>query len=270
MTTDDELEPPGWSGLQPELPAELSLALESSSEEDATPAELDALKASIARAQGSERTRAVAVGRPRRPPVFQRSMALTMTLAIGAGAGVAVSGGVFLATRESPTPVPTTTATVDQPPIAAVKKVVAPLREQAAVAAPSAAPEPPPVVPERTPPRTTTADQASDSTSAADAGVPTTPADRDELALLARAQAALRTDAGTALRLATEHAQTFPGGALAQEREVIAIDALLRLGQKAEGTARAKAFHQRFPASAHGRRVDVLVNVRGDAGEDHN
>jgi len=273
MTSDDERDPPRLRRLQHELPAELSLALESLPEEEATPAELEAFKTSVARARASERARAVVVVPPRRPPIFRRSMALTMTLAIGAGAGVAVSGGVFLATRDPATSTPTTTTTTSSNQdarTAAKKSAAASTDEQAALPSPSAAPEPMPILPERTRPRTTAADQPPPPSSAPDAGAPQAPADRDELALLARAQAALATDPGTALSLAATHAQTFPGGALAQEREVIAIDALLRLGRKTEGTARAKAFHQQFPASAHGRRVDVLVGVHGGAGENHN
>ncbi|MET0792442.1 MAG: hypothetical protein ABW061_13055, partial [Polyangiaceae bacterium] len=65
-----------------------------------------------------------------------------------------------------------------------------------------------------------------------------------------------------ALVLAAEHAREFPAGVLTQEREVIAIDALLRLGRRSEAEARAASFHRQFPASAHGRRVDVLLGVR--------
>jgi len=80
---------------------------------------------------------------------------------------------------------------------------------------------------------------------------------------LARAQAALSNSPKAALALAAEHDRAFAGGgALAQEREVIAIDALLRLGRRTEAELRTQRFHRQFPASAHGRRVDVLFDVR--------
>jgi hypothetical protein len=85
------------------------------------------------------------------------------------------------------------------------------------------------------------------------------PATESELALLRRAQTELRVAPARALLLADEHAARFAGGALDQEREVIAIDALLRLGRRGEATARAERFRQKYPRSAHERRIDVLL-----------
>jgi hypothetical protein len=48
---------------------------------------------------------------------------------------------------------------------------------------------------------------------------------------------------------------------MAQEREVIAIDALMRLGRADGAKARAGRFHAAWPDSAHGRRVDALVEL---------
>jgi hypothetical protein len=80
-----------------------------------------------------------------------------------------------------------------------------------------------------------------------------------ELALLRRAQTELGLTPARALQLAEEHAARFAGGALEQEREVIAIDALVRLGRRGEATTRAERFRQTFPGSAHERRLDVLL-----------
>lgn len=80
-----------------------------------------------------------------------------------------------------------------------------------------------------------------------------------ELELLDEAQAALATSPSRALTLARQHAQRYPDGAFAQEREVVAIDALVRLDRRDEARSRAERFHARWPSSAHGRRVDVLV-----------
>jgi hypothetical protein len=82
-----------------------------------------------------------------------------------------------------------------------------------------------------------------------------------ELALIREAQDALRTSPARALALTDEHRRRFGDGALAQEREVVAIDALVRLGRRAEARARAAELHRRWPRSAHGRRVDVLVGA---------
>jgi hypothetical protein len=93
---------------------------------------------------------------------------------------------------------------------------------------------------------------------------------RDELALLARAQAALASDPATALSLVNDHQARFTRGALAQEREVVAIDALLRLGRRSEALGRAVRFNQQFPGSVHARRIDVLLGRDESSSGDHN
>ena len=92
------------------------------------------------------------------------------------------------------------------------------------------------------------------------------PPERDapqesELQLLKRAQVALGPEPAAALRWADLHARQFAGGALAQEREVIAVDALMRLGRTTSARARAERFRASFPGSAHQRRVDILMNA---------
>ena len=78
----------------------------------------------------------------------------------------------------------------------------------------------------------------------------------NEAALLDGARAALGTDPRRALALTQEHAKRFPHGALIQEREVIAIDALSRLGQTDAARRRASDFERRYPGSAHQPKVD--------------
>lgn len=81
-----------------------------------------------------------------------------------------------------------------------------------------------------------------------------------ELALIERGQRAITSSPSEALSVAAEHGRRFgPDAALAQERELIAIDALQRLGRLERARARADAFHRRWPRSAHGRRVDVIL-----------
>lgn len=83
----------------------------------------------------------------------------------------------------------------------------------------------------------------------------------EELSLLESAYEALRKgDAAGALAEAERHAARFPSGALAQEREVLAIDALVRLGRRAEAEARAAGFRARYPTSTHGVRIQGLLS----------
>jgi hypothetical protein len=79
-----------------------------------------------------------------------------------------------------------------------------------------------------------------------------------EAELLERARAALKAEPGAALGLTRDHAQRFPGGVLAQEREIIAIEALSRLGRASEAAARASAFKKRYPDSPHQRKLETL------------
>jgi hypothetical protein len=81
-----------------------------------------------------------------------------------------------------------------------------------------------------------------------------------EVKLLERAQDALRTkSSGEALTLCDEHARRFPSGLLVQEREVIAIEALVKAGRMADAKTRAARFKTRFPGSSHTRRIASLV-----------
>lgn len=80
-----------------------------------------------------------------------------------------------------------------------------------------------------------------------------------ELVLLRRAKADARSAPAHALELVAEHEQRFPNGVLVEEREVIAIEALLASGQRAASEARAARFFARFPNSAHARRVHALL-----------
>jgi hypothetical protein len=100
------------------------------------------------------------------------------------------------------------------------------------------------------------------------AEAPTSPAEapsRDtEFSLLEQAQRALHADPRRALELADRDEREFPSGALAQERAVIAIEALVQLGRTDEARAHAQTFFQVFPGSAHGPRVAALLGL--DAG----
>lgn len=84
---------------------------------------------------------------------------------------------------------------------------------------------------------------------------PAPPAQLSEAELLEQARTALKSDPARALLRANQHATRFPGGALVQEREVIAIKALRALGRGAEADRRAEAFSKAYPGSAFGRKL---------------
>lgn len=58
-----------------------------------------------------------------------------------------------------------------------------------------------------------------------------------------------------ALAVVREHERRCPTGALVQERERIAIEALVQLGRIDQARGRARAFEQRFPSSPHVGRI---------------
>ncbi|MDQ2647705.1 MAG: hypothetical protein M3020_28165 [Myxococcota bacterium] len=95
---------------------------------------------------------------------------------------------------------------------------------------------------------------------AAEASAPPASAARvktpNEAALLERARRALSKNPALALELTRRHQAEFPRGVLRQEREVIAIEALSRLGKADQARERGTEFRREFPNSAHGRAVD--------------
>jgi hypothetical protein len=76
-------------------------------------------------------------------------------------------------------------------------------------------------------------------------------APEDEAGLLYRAKKLARTDRRAALHMLEQHAAYFPQGTLVEEREVLAIDLLQRLGQKTEAAQRSALFLERFPHSSY-------------------
>lgn len=83
------------------------------------------------------------------------------------------------------------------------------------------------------------------------------PAGPSEADLLEEARALLARDPARALARANQTAARYPRGVLVQEREVIAIQALRRLGRDAEAERRARAFAKAFPGSAFQPKLDA-------------
>jgi hypothetical protein len=92
------------------------------------------------------------------------------------------------------------------------------------------------------------------------ANAPKPPSNRgapaSEAALLQRAQALLASNPTRALALTQEHASQFPKGQLVQEREVIRIEALRRLGREGQAEKVGRDFERQFPDSPHRRKLD--------------
>jgi hypothetical protein len=89
-----------------------------------------------------------------------------------------------------------------------------------------------------------------------------------ELALLRRALASLQSHPKQSLDLVAEHERLYAQGIFGQEREVIAIDALLALQQTSAAEARARAFLAHYPRSAHAPRIRTLLGGEGAHGSD--
>ncbi|MFT3840829.1 MAG: hypothetical protein QM723_27820 [Myxococcaceae bacterium] len=81
-----------------------------------------------------------------------------------------------------------------------------------------------------------------------------------EAELLTRAMgASQQSQWAEALAAAEQHARKFPNGSLAQEREMIAIESLLRLGRRADAERRAEKFRKAWPTSTHLVRLNTML-----------
>jgi hypothetical protein len=84
--------------------------------------------------------------------------------------------------------------------------------------------------------------------------------------LLRRAQQSLPRHPAEALAAAEEHRRRFPGGTLAQEREVIAISALLALKRRTDAETAAARFAESYPRSVHRAGIEALLRGATGAG----
>ncbi|MDP2274096.1 MAG: hypothetical protein Q8K32_25360 [Archangium sp.] len=157
---------------------------------------------------------------------------LTVLALLALGAGL---GSWFSQKDEGPAPAPL-------PPAPATVVAVAPPAPVLVIAPPVVTPPPPrpraappPVVP---------------------APAPVNTGD-EELELL---QAAMSAGSPTeTLTLVEQHVARFPASSLAQEREVLAVQALSKLGRSADARTRADAFKERWPTSTHLLRLQSLL-----------
>jgi len=84
-------------------------------------------------------------------------------------------------------------------------------------------------------------------------------APRPELALLEEAHGLLERDPAAALLLVEEHERAYPAGVFTQERELLAIEALLELDRKQPAIERALRFVKSYAESPHAPRVRALL-----------
>jgi hypothetical protein len=97
------------------------------------------------------------------------------------------------------------------------------------------------------------------ATGAAQSRIDVRPGSADEFRLVRAARQATSSDPTRALALAQEHLRQFPKGMLSQERETIAIEALMRLGNRAGAQQRAARFLAAFPTSPYAKRIQTAI-----------
>lgn len=118
------------------------------------------------------------------------------------------------------------------------------------------------------PPRLPEVPDLGENPRAAAHGRPGDPADSDgarlatEMRLLHEARTAVRRDPPQALRLAEEHRMRFPDGALREQREAIAIMALIVAGRSAEAERRYWEFHDDFPTSDFHDQLEAMMRAQ--------
>jgi hypothetical protein len=266
--SDESVKP--W--LQEGAPGGVAKLLESAAEDGPSPAALGKLSARLAAAgllaphggpgggggdggggQAPHAPQAPHAG-PTSAPVPTSSVAASLAtpaalgakaILLGAVGVAAVGGGAFQAGRlvERHAQEQARAVTVAKVEPVAVPAPVPPPPEPAP-SEPAPEPAPKAVAPAPRPPR-----------------APTETANPDQEAeLLTRALAASgQKDWRLALAVAEQHAHRFPHGALAQEREMIAIEALLGLHRGDQAKRRADAFRKQWPTSTHLVRLNTLV-----------
>ena len=224
------------------------------SEPGQAPAELTRLL-SAARSDGATQPELVQLG-SRLGPILGAAPAAPLTsarlLLIKTGLGLLVVSGLVTTTLLVRQSARTSASTVGSasPSTGSTAPESAPL--------PPAAAEAPVVLPpaQASVPASSTAAPAWHKTPSQVEGKADSAHTLDEATLLERARGELGSNPSDALALTQKHRAQFPHGVLAQEREVIAISALRRLGRTPEAEARAARFDQQYPHSAHQQSVD--------------
>jgi len=241
-------EPKRWMGASSDAPAAMRELLVGGRQQQGTPAEVQALRERLIQVLPGEAGLAW-------PPATRAPVAAPRPtwLAWVAG-GVGTAAVAWLLLRPTPDPVsssPIASSPIASGPIASGPVAPSPPIAIAPPASDSSTPAASSAEPADLPPRTAPgAAKAPGSASHASRGP-------DEAELLRSAQAALAERPAQTLALTAEHERRFERGALREEREVLAIEALRRLGRNAAAAERAARFERRYPRSLH------LEKIRG-------
>jgi hypothetical protein len=83
----------------------------------------------------------------------------------------------------------------------------------------------------------------------------------DETALMDRIRKDVRSDPQTAVNLADEGEQRFPDSPLREEREALAIDALINMQKMGSARGRADLFLRRYPNGKYAAHVGNMTGV---------
>jgi hypothetical protein len=147
-------------------------------------------------------------------------------------------------------------------PLPRVEPTARPLRAMPRTHAPLAPSAPTPAAPPSPVPTANTGASAGGTVSA-----PTAPVDTLALEVRTLEDARRLLDASPAEALARleSHAAAHPGGVLVEERELLAVEALGRMGRASAQQARGRSFLARFPRSAHAPRVRRLLSSEHDS-----
>jgi hypothetical protein len=85
---------------------------------------------------------------------------------------------------------------------------------------------------------------------------------RSEIELLRTARLALAAQPREAYRLTEQHRTEYPQGVFTQERDALAVEALLRAGNLALARGLAESFVKRYPSSPHAHRFREAMNLQ--------
>jgi hypothetical protein len=186
---------------------------------------------------------------------------------VGVGAGVAYWAGNSNGTGARPVPTPGAVLS-EQPrqPVtpSALQAMTATNTEEAPIAPrpPAVANVPAPPHPHTSGPvragRTISSLPETDTAVFGGGSVGATSA--DEYRLLRAARQSLSDRPARALELTDEHAHRFANGMLTQEREAIAVEALVKLGREGSARTRAQAFFVSYPSSPYRHRVERALD----------
>lgn len=237
-----------WSG-DPTAPGELQELLRSARTDVPNARDLSGLEAKLGALLDAPAPPTAEPAPPAGPEATASSAVPGLAkLAALIAVGGLIGGGVYWGTQSAGEPEPATPAVVPVPAPPARDVQPAP-RPESAPSEPSAAEAAPPA----------SMDEAGAAANEPPKQRAQVAAKPSEAALLNQAQQALKSDPRRALELTRRHKQLYPQGSLSQEREVIAIEALARLDKKSSAHERAEAFSEKYPESAHQKKVDTTL-----------